>query len=143
MAGRPDHSRGHIETLPSGSFRARVYAGTDPLTGKRRYLVETAPNQKAAERALTKLQRQVDEDRQPKTVITVRQAITQWLEVVELEATTRERYDDLIRLYVLPTLGDMLASKLDAELPERFYARCTAAAHCARDDLAPGMSADH
>jgi integrase len=123
MAGRPSRSRGHIETLPSGSFRARVYAGIAPLTGKRRYLVETAPNQKAAERALTKLQRQVDEDRQPKTAITVRQAIAQWLEVVELEATTRERYDDLIRLYILPTLGDMLASKLDAELLERFYAR--------------------
>ena len=28
--------------LPSGNFRAKVYAGTDPLTGKRRYLVETA-----------------------------------------------------------------------------------------------------
>ncbi|MDQ3764524.1 MAG: hypothetical protein M3460_24100 [Actinomycetota bacterium] len=98
--------RGHVETLPSGSFRARVYAGIDPLTGKRRYLVESAPSQKAAERALTKLQRQVDEDRHPKTAITVRQAITQWLEVVELEATTRERYDDLIRLYILPTLGD-------------------------------------
>lgn len=100
-----------------------MYAGIDPLTGKRRYLVETAPNQKAAERALTKLQRQVDEDRQPKTAITVRQTIAQWLEVVELEATTRERYDDLIRLYILPTLGDMLASKLNAELLERFYAR--------------------
>lgn len=38
----------------------------------------------------------------------------------ELEDTTRERYDDLIRLYILPTLGDMLASKLDAELLERY-----------------------
>jgi integrase len=123
MAGRPSRSRGHIETLPSGSFRARVYAGIDPLTGKRRYLVETATSQEAAKRALTKLQRQVDEDRHPKTAITVRQAITQWLEVVALEDTTRERYDDLIRLYILPPLGDMLASKLDAELLERFYAR--------------------
>jgi integrase len=123
MAGPPSRSRGHIETLPSGSFRARVYAGIDPLTGKRRYLVETATSKEAAKRALTKLQRQVDEDRHPKTAITVRQAITQWLEVVELEDTTRERYDDLIRLYIVPTLGDMLASKLDAELLERFYAR--------------------
>ncbi len=39
------------------------------------------------------------------------------------EDTTRERYDDLTRLYILPTFGDMLASKLDAELLERFYAR--------------------
>ena len=109
--------------LPSGNFRAKVYAGTDPLTGKRRYLVETAASEKAANVALTKLQRQVDEERHPKTAITVRQAITQWLEVIDLEDTTRGRYQDLIRLYILPTFGDMLASKLDAELLERFYAR--------------------
>ena len=115
--------RGHIRTLPSGSFQAIVYAGTDPLTGKERYLRETATTYDGAEQALTRLQGQVDEDRHPKTAITVRQAITQWLDVAELEVTTRERYDDLIRLYILPPLGNMLASKLDAELLERFYAR--------------------
>src|SRR3954469_13458532 len=116
-------ARGHIEQLPSGRFRAIVYAGTDPLTGRRRDLKETADDYDGATVALTKLQRQVDEDRHPKTVITVRQAVAQWLEVAELEDTTRERYDDLIRLYVLPTFGTMLAGKLDAELLERFYAR--------------------
>ena len=115
--------RGHIRTLPSGNFQAIVYAGTDPLAGKERYLRETAATYGAAEQALTRLQGQVDEDRHPKTAITVRQAITQWLDVAELEDTTRERYDDLIRLYILPPLGNMLASKLDAELLERFYAR--------------------
>jgi hypothetical protein len=34
----------------------------------------------------------------------VRQAVAQWLEVVDLADTTRERYDDLIRLYVLPAV---------------------------------------
>jgi hypothetical protein len=46
----------------------------------------------------------------------VRQAIAPWLDVAELEGTTRERYDDPIRLYVLPTFGDTPASKFDAEL---------------------------
>ena len=115
--------RGHIRSLPSGSFQAIVYSGTDPLTGKERYLRETAATYGAAEQALTRLQGQVDEDRHPKTAITVRQAITQWLDVADLEVTTRERYDDLIRLYILPPLGNILASKLDAELLERFYAR--------------------
>lgn len=109
--------------ISSGSWRAVVYAGTDPLTGKARYLRETAKTHAAAEVALTRLQRQVDEDQHPKTAITVRQAITQWLEVAELEGTTRERYDDLIRLYILPTFGDLPAGKLDAELLERFYSR--------------------
>ena len=100
-----------------------VEGGTDPVTGKRRQLRESAATYADAKRLLTKLQRQVDEDQQPKSAITVRQAITQWLDVAELGDTTRERYDDLIRLYVLPTFGDMQAGKVDAELLERFYAR--------------------
>jgi integrase len=43
--------------------------------------------------------------------------------VAALEDTTRERYADLIRLYILPTFGRLQAAKLDAELLERFYAR--------------------
>jgi hypothetical protein len=29
-------SKGHIQQLPSGSFRVKVYVGTDPVTGKAR-----------------------------------------------------------------------------------------------------------
>jgi hypothetical protein len=40
--GKPEgRKRGEIETLPSGALRAKVYAGIDPLTGKRIYLTET------------------------------------------------------------------------------------------------------
>jgi hypothetical protein len=41
-------TRGHIEQLPSGSFRVHVYAGTDPVTGKPRRLKETCPDETAA-----------------------------------------------------------------------------------------------
>lgn len=34
--------RGEIETLSSGSLRVKVYAGIDPLSGKRHYLTETS-----------------------------------------------------------------------------------------------------
>ncbi len=100
-----------------------MYAGLDPLTRKKRYLLQTAPTYDAAQKAATQLQRQVDEDQHPKSNITVREAIEQWIEVAALEDTTRERYADLIRLYVLPTFGHPQAAKLDAELLERFYAR--------------------
>jgi integrase len=123
MVRRRRRPRGYIEELPSGSFRAVVYTGIDPPTRKLGYLRETAQTHEAAEIALTKLQRQVDKDRHPKTAITVRQAIAQWFEVAELAGTTRERYQDLIRLYVLPVFGDMQAARLDADLLERFYAR--------------------
>ena len=123
MPPRRRRPRGHIEQLPSGKYRARVYAGRDPLTNKERYLLQTAPTYEAAQKAATQLQRQVDEDQPPKSNLTVREAVEQWLEVAALEDTTRERYDDLIRLYVLPTFGHIQAAKLDAELLERFYAR--------------------
>jgi hypothetical protein len=44
----------------------------------------------------------------------------------QLEDTTRDRYDDLIRLYIAPTLGPMRAAKLDAQMLERWYARLQA-----------------
>jgi integrase len=120
---RRRRTRGYIETLPSGSFRAVVYAGADPLTGKPRYVRETVKSHSEAEKALTRLQGQVDEDRHPRGDVTVRQAVAQWLEVADLADTTRERYEDLIRLYVLPVLGDRPADKLDARVLEQLYAR--------------------
>jgi integrase len=123
MAAPKRRPRGHIRQLPSGSFQAIVYAGTDPLTGKPHRLRETAITYAAAATALTRLQSQVDENRYPKSDITVGQAIAQWLDVATHEDTTRDRYKDLIRIYIAPTLGKVVAGKLDAEILERFYAR--------------------
>jgi len=46
-----------------------------------------------------------------------------WLEVVELEDTTGQRYGGLIRRYLRPTFESLPAAKLDSETLERFYAR--------------------
>jgi integrase len=129
MARARQRRRGYLEQLRSGSVRAVVFAGKDPLTGRLRYIRETCKTVGEAEAALTKLLRQVDQQQHPKSAITVREAVQQWLEVAELEVTTRERYEDLIRLYILPRLGDLQAARLDAELLERFYARL----HLCRD----------
>ena len=48
-------ARGHIERLPSGSYRVHVYAGTDPVTGKPRRLKQTCPGEASAAVALGKL----------------------------------------------------------------------------------------
>lgn len=100
-----------------------VYAGADPLTGKPRRLKRTAQTYAAAEVALTKLQAQVDDEHHPKTNITVGQALDQWVDVADLAETTRDRYEDLIRIYIRPTFGNLPAAKVDAEILERFYAR--------------------
>lgn len=126
MTTRRRRPRGHIEERPNGTFRAIVYAGTDPLTGKARRLKETAPDWAGAQEALTRLQRKVDEQQHPRTNVTVGQVVAQWLEVAHHEDSTRERYDQLIRCYIEPTFGAMGAGKIDAELLERFYARLLA-----------------
>ena len=89
---------------------------------KPRYIRETLKTYGAAEVALTKLQGQVDQNRHPKTDITLGEAISRWLDIAKLEDTTRDRYEDLVRMYVGPVLGDLPAGKLDAELLESFYA---------------------
>ncbi|MFN8080626.1 MAG: hypothetical protein U0Q19_13800 [Kineosporiaceae bacterium] len=121
--------RGNIERLPSGSYRAIVYAGKDPLTGREYRLRRTVRTLAEAKEAVTELQRQVDQRQHPKSSIRVAEAVQQWLEVVTLEATTRDRYEDLIRLYVLPNLGTLQAGRLDAELLERLYARLQRCRH--------------
>src|SRR4051794_1391944 len=128
MARARTRRRGYLEQLPSGSVRAVVFVGTDPLTRRPRYLRETHRTALEAEVALTKLLRQVDQQQHPKSAITVREAVEQWLEVAELGVTTREQYDDLMRLYIDPTLGKMQAGKL-AELLERFYSRLLRCKH--------------
>ena len=45
----PRIARGHVEQLPSGSFRTVVYAGVDPLTRRPVYLKATARTEKQAQ----------------------------------------------------------------------------------------------
>jgi LacI family xylobiose transport system transcriptional regulator len=60
-------ARGEIETLPSGSLRVRVYAGVDPASKKRQYLVQTVPAgadaAQEADRVRVRLLREVAERR--------------------------------------------------------------------------------
>ncbi len=75
-------ARGRVERLPSGSLRVSVYAGIDPVSKKRHYLVETVPAgpsaARDAERVRTRLLSQVDERRNPRTKATVNQLLDRW-----------------------------------------------------------------
>src|SRR3954451_7207285 len=97
-------TRGEIETLPSGSLRVRVYAGIDPVSKKKHYLVETVPAgpkaAKEAEKVRTRLLNQVDEKRNPRTRATVGQLMDRYMELLDVEATTRHTYDGYIRNHI-------------------------------------------
>lgn len=91
-SGARKRQRGEIETLPSGALRVRVYAGNDPLTGKRHYLTQVVPAGPGAARGAEKIRvrfiNQVDEQRSPRTKATVNQLLDKWLDVVEIEDST-------------------------------------------------------
>ncbi|SRR6266508_1130039 len=89
---RSGGGRGHIEERKNGTFRAIVSAGIDPVTGRRRVLKETVPSRKQAKVALTRLLNQVDEQRHPRSTVTLRQVIAMWLEVAEHGRKTRQRF---------------------------------------------------
>jgi integrase len=120
-------ARGSIDTLPSGALRVRVNAGEDPLTGKRHYLSEViAPGPRAAaeaEKTRTRFLAEVDQQRNPTTRATLNQLLDRYLEVLDVEPSTRKRYESIIRLHIRPALGRLPLSKLDGELLDRFYAQ--------------------
>src|SRR5215471_5082509 len=83
--------RGHIEQLPSGSFRVHVYAGTDPVTGRQRRLRETCPDDATAAATLGRLLNEADGGRFPDRSATLGQALGKYLDVTDLERQPERR----------------------------------------------------
>jgi integrase len=81
--------RGGIDRR-GNSFRVRVYAGEDPLTGKDLYLTGSAPTEREAEKLRTKLLADVDAKRNASTKGTLNTALDKWLSIHEVEETTLE-----------------------------------------------------
>jgi hypothetical protein len=83
-----------------------VYAGIDPVSKKRHYFVETVPAwpsaARDAERVRTRLLNQIDERRNPRTKASVNQLLDRWLEVAEMETTTRNSVVGRLDRHVRP-----------------------------------------
>ena len=103
----------------------KLYAGYDPVSGRRHDLDEVVPAgpraASEAERVRTRLLHEVDERRNLKTPATVDQLLDRYLETLGVEPTTRTRYEDSIWIYLRPTLGRLPLSKLDSDLLDRFF----------------------
>jgi integrase/DNA-binding transcriptional regulator YhcF (GntR family) len=128
-------TRGEVETLPSGSLRVKVYAGIDPLSGRRHYLTETIPAGPSAaddaEKARTRLLNQVDEQRNPRTKATVDQLMDRYLELVDVDVNTRKGYERWTRNHIRPLLGKSPVGKLNGETLDSFYSTLrTCRVHC-------------
>lgn len=105
-----------------------MYAGLDPITGRRLYLRETTSSRPEAERALRRLASQVDEDRHTKTQATFRVAMESWLRTHEIDESTKSLYRHYARVHLYPALGDVPIGRISTRALEEFYAdlrRCS------------------
>jgi integrase len=118
-------SRGRIEPHGKG-LRVVVYAGTDPVTGRRSYLREKIDGtdkaaRKRAEKALNKLLTQVDQQRATTSSVSLSHTLDEWMRTTELEDSTRKTYEGYIARTIKPAFGDLSVRKLDARMMESFY----------------------
>lgn len=113
--------------MASGALRVRVFAGRDPVTNRDHYVSRTVPPGKnaarEAERVRVRLLSQVDDGRSPRTTATVNQLLDRWLELVEVERTTRAGYVGKIDKHVRPTLGEVQVGRLNAEMIDSLYSQ--------------------
>ncbi|WP_233576144.1 N-terminal phage integrase SAM-like domain-containing protein [Saccharopolyspora rhizosphaerae] len=104
------------------------------MTGRRTYLRETINGTdkaayKRAEKALTKLLAQVDNQRHTPSTVSLSFALDEWMRTSEIEDSTRHTYSGYIDRSIKPALGETAVNKIPARMPEGFYTdlrRCRA-----------------
>src|ERR1700722_18664939 len=116
-------SPGHIEQLPSGSWRVKVYGGTDPLTGREIRLRKTCKTERAAQIELGKLLEQAAAGRQPETNATVAELMDHYAEVADWDLSTRKANEAYIRRVIKPALGHLQVRRIRGPLLDLLYAQ--------------------
>lgn len=108
---------GQILPKGKGKWLVRVFRGRDPNTGKKKYFnKQVSGNKKDAQTYLNKVLREIDQgsfvDPSP---ITLDEYLNKWLEAAarpRLAPNTFEHYEDILKRYVRPALGNHKLSKL-------------------------------
>jgi hypothetical protein len=102
-----------------------VYAGIDPVTGRRHYLkeiIKVEPKaQSEAEAARSRPLDEVAEKRSPRTSATVDQLLDRYLDQFDGSPTTLDLYRTHVRNHISPCLGHVKVGQLDAETLDSFY----------------------
>lgn len=74
-------AKGHVQRLPSGSFRVSVYAGVDPLTRQQIRLRSTVKDERLAQIELGRLLKEASDGRTPETDATVARLLDEYAAV--------------------------------------------------------------
>jgi DNA-binding transcriptional regulator YhcF (GntR family) len=101
----------------------KVYAGTDPLTGREIRLRRTCKTERAAQIELGKLLEQAAAGRQPETDATVAQLMDRYFEVVDWDLSTRKANEVYFRRVIKPALGHLQVRKIRGPLLDLLYAQ--------------------
>ncbi len=126
----PRVAKGHIEQLPSGSFRVSVYAGTDPLTRRPIRLKSTVKTEQQAQIELGRLLKDASEGRTPETGATMAKLMDEYVAVAEWDVSTRQTNEGFIRRTIKPALGPMKVRKVRGPSSTSSTRSSSAAATC-------------
>ncbi len=114
---------GHIERLTSGSLRVTVYGGLDPLTGRRLRHRKTVRTEAEAQITLGRLLEDAAAGKRPDTRVTLGELLERYLEVVDVDLSTRQTYEGYIRRTILPALGSTELRRIRGPILDTFYTR--------------------
>ena len=129
MATAPRTNRpGTMRERPpgSGQWQLRVFAGSDPLTGRPRQVSRTFKGTKAAAgKALAALVTEVSKGLVPKSGATVGQLLDAWLEQARHSQRPRTLYENKRKIEgrIRPVLGALALAKLGADTLDDAYRR--------------------
>jgi integrase len=115
---------GSIWSPRHGVWVARIDAGRDPVTGKRRQISRTIRGSKRdAQKVLNEMAVEADRGRFTGTSTTFRQLSDRWLEMAknDLSPLTLRRYRGLLDRSILPAIGDLPVKSIEAIDLDQLY----------------------
>jgi len=118
----PRVAKGCVEQLPSGSWRARVYAGIDPITKREIRLKATAKTEQQAHIELGRLLKEASEGRTPESDATVAKLLDGYAAIAPWDVSTRQTNEGFIRRTIKPALGPMKVRKVRGPILDKLYA---------------------
>ena len=120
--------KGFIRERSKGRYEITVDRGKNSETGKRLRHFETVKGtKKDAQRRLHELLLSIDNHTYVKpTRMTVSQFLEDWLQdyvVIHTAPRTKERYEEIVKLHLNPTLGSIQLPELQPQQIQRYYTR--------------------
>ena len=123
------------------SWEMRAYAGTDPETGKRRWVTATTKGtRRAVEQELAEFVARIDYPRRMTAEATVSKLLEDWYRAMSpnWSPTTARQTRSVIDCHLVPGLGDVRLQTLRAEHIDAFYGELRRGGGRNGEPLSPG-----